>query len=795
MTRAESVTLCASIFLFSCSHFAFSGLSTQSASENAKLARADSLLRVEEVDSAKSLFNSVLLEQPGNLPALIGLGESTLKKRDWDEAIDVSARILRIDTSSLPAHYVAAVAHRERGTVSLFRAREWGVSRREFEWILARDLSYEDALLQYAVLERYAENRDHALSLARAQVLRKPDLEAPQLGLYKLLRFYAASLDSAEFTSWLTDKSSCTSRYVLGEWLRRHGNLTSAAAQFLDLLVDPGDVPLQALFLSLSRLRMAQGDSAGAEGEYWNAVSTLHSPIGAAILFEDLKYVLSDQELDYYKRLDSVNHKRDFFKSYWNFRNPSLSLNTNLRLQEHIRRLVFAEGHYEYRDFRTPFNNPDKLHELQYPRVFSLNEEYNDMGLIYLRQGAPRDVLRHDYSPFDEDEDSDDRMRLLVQKEKWGGLTRDEKAWLAELRRLALNDNVGSNGAHDAFESWLYDATPESPKMIFNFQKHEIGGNGWRLVLVPPGEAMLAELQLWDSKFQRMYMSRQADRVPDQTRVQAESKSIVKYGLSTEKYTAEKEIRTFAFPHRIDLFRGEGGKTLMDVSYAIPLEPISHSLPDSIRSTPVEVGFALVDAQSHHALTQVDTVQVGFSRTRTGMVLDLIRYSVPPDSYAVSMHLRPLYSQMISTWRQTLRVRDFSRTDFMLSSIQFLRPSTEKGSLNINGVKVVQSPFWTHIRTETLLVYFQIYHLVPDIFGATSYRVECVLLPSNETDMGKGTVVFAKEKIGKEETAAEFDQIDVHSVDPGHYRLIVNVTDRKRVQTLMAEREIDIVNP
>ena len=793
MFRAASLTLCASIFLFSCSHYEFSGPSIQSSSFNVTLARADSLLRVEEVDSAKSLFSSVLLEQTGNLPALIGLGQSTLKKREWDEAIDVSARILRIDTSSLPAYYLAAVANRERGTGSLFRTRDWGVSRREFESILARDSSYEDVLLQYAVLERYAENRDHALSLARAQVFRKPSLEGPQLGLYKLQRFYAATLDSTDFTSWLTEKSSSTSRYVLGEWLRRHGNLTMAATQFLDLLVDSGDVPLQALFLSLSRLRMAQGDSAGAEGEYWNAVSTLHSPIGAAILFEDLKYILSDQELDYYKSLRSVSQKRDFFKSYWNFRNPSLALNTNLRLQEHIRRQVFAEGHYEHYGFRTAFNNPDKLHELQFPRVFSLNEEYNDMGLIYLRQGAPRDVLRHDYSPFDEEEDSDPRMSILVQKEKNGGLTRDEKAWLAELRRLALNDEVGSNGAHDAFESWLYDATPESPRMIFHFQKHEFGGNGWRLVLVPPGEAMLAELQLWDSKFQRMYMAREGDRAPDQTRVKAESKGIVKYGLSTEKYTPDKETQTFQFPYRIDLFRGEGGKTLMDVSYAIPLEPISHSLPDSILSTPVEVGFALVDAHSHHALRQVDTVQVGFSRTRTGMILDLIRYSVPPDSYAVSMHLRPLYSQMISTWRQTLRVRDFSRPDFMLSSIQFLRPSTEIGSLNIDGVKVVQSPFWTNIQTEPLLLYFQVYHLVPDAFGSTSYRTECILLPRGEQDMGKGTLVYKSEKTGKEEMAAVFCQIDLHAMDPGQYNLFVSVTDRKRVQTLTAVRELIIL--
>ena len=43
--------------------------------------------------------------------------------------------------------------------------------------------------------------------------------------------------------------------------------------------------------------------------------------------------------------------------------------------------------------------------------------------------------------------------------------------------------------------------------------------------------------------------------------------------------------------------------------------------------------------------------------------------------------------------------------------------------------------------------------------------------------------------------AAEFCQIDLHAVDPGKYRLIVNVTDRKRVQTLNAERDVEILKP
>ncbi len=42
------------------------------------------------------------------------------------------------------------------------------------------------------------------------------------------------------------------------------------------------------------------------------------------------------------------------------------------------------------------------------------------------------------------------------------------------------------------------------------------------------------------------------------------------------------------------------------------------SLPDTVRSIPVEVGFSLIDAKTHHAAAHLDTLQVGLSRTRTG---------------------------------------------------------------------------------------------------------------------------------------------------------------------------------
>jgi hypothetical protein len=304
---------------------------------------------------------------------------------------------------------------------------------------------------------------------------------------------------------------------------------------------------------------------------------------------------------------------------------------------------------------------------------------------------------------------------------------------------------------------------------------------------------MIEQLQVWDSRFQRLYEGMEDDRVPLATQMKADAKNVVRYALSTEKQTWEKKTERFTFPHSIDVFRSPKGGSLLDVSYAIPLASISRGLPDSVKSLPVEIGFSLIDAQSRHVAVLRDTIQVGFSRTRTGAILDLIRYTVPADSYAVSMHIRPLAYDMIGTWRQTVRVRDFSGRDFMMSSVQYLRPSTATGALAIDGVKVVQSPLRMQRRTEPFLIYFQIYNLVPDLSGRRSYHAECLLLPKGERDREKGTVVYSGGKSVDEEMAAVFCNLDVHPFSAGRYTLIVRVTDTKRVETLTSERDVDIV--
>jgi len=727
---------------------------------------------------------SVRTEGDGvRIAALVRAADSLIAKRQWGDALSLAKEVIAADTGNFEGRYYAAIARRELGAFAYrgesdgahSRFGDWGDSRRNFMWILDRDSSFKDALYQYALLLRYEGDRTGALNADLAQIRRKPDLIGPQVGLYRLYRAFMAEEDSARFVAWLSALPGSIPRLYRAETQRRHGDLSGAKSALASLLARPGDASPQAIRLSLARVLFSEGDLSGAEREYRAAIDELDSRLGGGILFEDLKYIVTDDEIASYAGCDSIGRVRDFFRAFWNFRNPSPALRSNLRMLEHIRRMIYAEQHFEYFGARTWFNNPDRDHELRFPLAFALNDEFNDQGLIYLRQGPPDDVIRQAFSPND-----------------------GVRSFGSPLNARRVGTPPGMTGpppasADDLFESWLYEAMPESPRMIFHFEMHNAVGNNWRFVPLPSLDAMLGDLAIWDARYQRLFDEPASGRLLLQAQLKNDMRETVEYALSTEKLTWENRKETFQFPHHVDVFRAPGGQSLVDISYAIPRAALPSSIPWTVASIPMEVGFSLFDASARHVVVRCDTLQVSVAARPAAVPLHLIRCTVPPDSYAVAMHIRPLQGGKIGTWHEPLRVADFSLPRLQVSSIQLLEPSSEQGALEIDGVKVAQSPFRAHVRTEPLLVYFHVYHLVADALGATSYVTRCILVPPDHADSERGIVLFSREKTGTSEMADEFYSINVNTVAPGAYRLVVSVTDRKRVETVVAGRDIELI--
>jgi len=337
----------------------------------------------------------------------------------------------------------------------------------------------------------------------------------------------------------------------------------------------------------------------------------------------------------------------------------------------------------------------------------------------------------------------------------------------------------------------LYEGTATTPRLIYHFQKHNSAAANWRLTSVPENTSLIEDLQTWDVKYRNLLSDNSFDKMTFADRLRQEAQQTVQYGLSTEEHTWEKKPVTIDIPHAVDAFRGSLGRGLVDISFAIPLPLIAADLGDTARRVDVEVGLSIIESRDRRAISALDTVPFMLSKASSGYFVDLFRYTLPPDSYAVAMHIRPLKGNVFGNWQQTVRVRDYTHAGLALSSLQFLFPSNEKSMLEIDGIKVRQSPFDIHVRNKPLYIYFQGYNLVKDDFGNTRYLVECVLVPINERS-DDGEVVLRSEKKGKEETAAEFYGLDVRKISTGVYRLLLRLTDKNRVHTVTTERFVEI---
>jgi len=124
----------------------------------------------------------------------------------------------------------------------------------------------------------------------------------------------------------------------------------------------------------------------------------------------------------------------------------------------------------------------------------------------------------------------------------------------------------------------------------------------------------------------------------------------------------------------------------------------------------------------------------------------------------------------------------------MLSDVEFLLPSNAKSSIEIDGVKVIASPFDAVPGDRPLFVYWQMYNLTKDIAGKTAYHSRVLLTPGEAGPGDGSTVVYEKDHTGQDESASELARIDVHALGKGLYTLTVEVTDRKMVRTFSGSR-------
>jgi hypothetical protein len=325
--------------------------------------------------------------------SLLARASLAVRGENWSEGADLADEILARGDRSLDAHYYGAICRRELGkrTSLVFRQIQWDKARKHFSAVFARDSSFRDILYQSALFQEYDDELEDALDAARAQIIRHPEQVESGIGLLRIGSHYVSATDPVEAERWLGKREDPYSRFFLAELLRRHGQFARAESLLLRLQ-EGTDIAPQVTCLALARLYAAlgEGGEALAQATYWNGVDNVATPLGAALIFEDLAPIIDDDELARYRALPGERERIAFFKAFWESRDPApASPDQRTTCRAFPARYARAEKEYEYFGLGTLATNPDPTLLGRLPQSFFLNGEFNDMGLIFLRHGAP----------------------------------------------------------------------------------------------------------------------------------------------------------------------------------------------------------------------------------------------------------------------------------------------------------------------------------------------------------------------------------------------------------------------
>lgn len=717
------------------------------------VAQAQRLAARYEYAKAYKLFERAKRLSPKSREVLLGLGKLEVAQERWGKADGRFDDILKRDKNDLEAHYYSGVCDREIGKFKalILRKFDFDQAEKHFDFILARDSSFFDTVYQLALLEHFRDNHVRAVELGHIAVRLRPELSSTQVGLFRLYRYLLDNTRGDEALRWLQQHPSEHARYFTAEKHRLRQDYTTAETRLRELMSEELRMNKQRLMLSLAKVYYARDAARTGEELFWRAVDSIKTKVDADFVFEDIKYILTREEFDQYRRLEESEAWKTFYRKLWSKRNPTPAARVNERLTEHYRRLAYAEQHYAFDGIRSNFNNPDKLNYFSFPEVYDLNREFNDKGLVYLRHGPP-----------------------------------DDTAF-----------NVGQNSVPN--ESWRYFKTPQYEAMTFHFViDNNAIGNNWRLTPILNDPAMLEARLQWGPVYHRLLNAQPNEVMNYEQEMANETTKSVKQGFDSDRHFWGKAVSPLETSFQFVTFKNAAGATQLELYYGIGLSQFGNASAPELAEVVLDKGFALQnrDWQEVHRLDrQTKLPLTQHAQIAHGMYIDVFRYTAPPDSYHVSFYMRQTNQtpNRLGGFNFSTRIPNYHSTQLSLSDLLLafnLEPAAGEGLFTRNGWQIAPNPHRNFDRQKPVSLYFEIYNLTLDQSNKSAFTLEYTvqLLEKKKSGLGKITGMFgggtkskislSAEREGDSATAIETIALDLSKAEPGEFELTVVVTDR-----------------
>ena len=267
-----------------------------------------------------------------------------------------------------------------------------------------------------------------------------------------------------------------------------------------------------------------------------------------------------------------------------------------------------------------------------------------------------------------------------------------------------------------------------------------------------------------------------------------------------ELYKYEPKGLFIDFPFDVATFRGEEGRTRMEVYYGVPFNKVLFEEEGEYYYGNYEVGIFFHDQNWKRVLEDVQYKDLQFEVTAIDtssddFTVDQLVNQVEPDSYYLAVEMRDMYSDNVGTYRDTVNVEKYGYETLQISDIQLamnikLRDST--GAVTRDNLNIIPNPPRFYRANQPIYIYYEIYNLFLDGFpGNTDYTVEYNIEYIGEdkysiVDYVRRLILNEKQELGvttkftrsgRERDESSFLRIDHSLTKPGPYRLTLKVID------------------
>jgi GWxTD domain-containing protein len=761
--------------------------------------KADILFFQRKIDSAKILYSSILEQNPESVKALLGMAKVEFTQDEFEDKVNNSSNLMEMSQQSRNFHaennyskynialeylkniknigsddievdYFMGIVQSEMIIlhISADRNGSYLIAKKCFENIIKMESSYQDVLLQYALLLCVHGEYQDGINMMKQYIKLKPSTKG-YLFLNRIANLIYNEEGYVNAIKYYSGKDDIDI-YSLAVIKRRHKDYKESVNSLQNLIEqNNSELPLIVICRELIKCYAAENDKSLFIGAYNKMMELIQNEIDCDIVFDDMKYLAFKDELKNYYSSDYDYKRLKWFAAFWG-RRSTAGIEKHERIYEHYKRLAYAEQRYYRTRARFGFLKPMES--------YNCNEEYSDQGYIYIKYGEPDKV---------------NKVKDYFEHEDGEGGYNENYATSSD----PLDQNIR--------ESWLYSPSVYNDKKIFHFF-----GLSKTLVSMIYDDIYMKTIRDWDPRYSKIQASKkfllggvgEADIV-----LKNELGDSLKSELITNIQQERSEInityKQIKLNYEAYKFRGKHNKTELLIAYFLPIPTIFKEIPGKVNKTSVLEGYSFYDNDWNLIVENQDSITYEKKTDGLRPKVKFISFEAVAGKVNSSMYCNPIGTGVSCFNKDTIKVPGYPKTSLCASDIMISAVDTKaKGNgKKWNNYYLLPSPTNKWSLKRPINIYYEIYNLKKNQDGKTLFRLEYAFRfkGSNENVISQ---IFSKEnnevvsteysKSGKEAISNEFISFDLSRLSPGYYILEITVKDINTNKEIILKREVEL---